>query len=66
MRVFTKNSVYTITPDRNLFKVERTADAWGRAVKDRHTHYATRINVGVGGPLITSNMVTSEVIAVLA
>lgn len=65
MRVVTRNSVYTVTPDRNLFKVERTASMWGQRVIDRHTHYTARINVGVGGPLITSVLVTSEVLAII-
>jgi len=67
MRVITRNSVYTVkVTEGGLFHVKRTASTWGQYVSDTHEHHSRAITLGVGGPLITSHLHTSEVIAIIA
>lgn len=65
MRVITANSVYTVKISGALFHVRRTASMWGQQVRDNHEHYSASITLGVGMPLITSCLETSEVVAIL-
>lgn len=66
MRVITRNSVYTVKPTSGgMFFIERTASTWGQRVVERHTHVSRHISLGLGDPFITSNLRTSEVVAIL-
>ena len=64
-KVVTKNSTYTVQPEGSLFRVHKSADMWGRKVIDRHEHLSAYILVNVGKPFVTSNMRTSNVLAVI-
>lgn len=65
MNVITRNSVYSVTPVANGFRVRRIADLWGRAVRESHTHVTRRLSVAIGEPLKTDYMETSPVQAVV-
>lgn len=64
-KIVTRNSVYTVTPTAAGFLVRRSADMWGREVKDTHTHITYRIDLAVGEPFVTCSMTTTPVLAVL-
>ena len=66
MRVITQNSVYTVEPVGSMFLVQRSASTWGQHVIDRHVHYSAYIELGVGWPFVTSNLRTTNVLAITA
>ena len=65
-RVITQNSVYLVSPSTDGFTVSRVADMWGRAVKDKHLHHTSSLEISVGGPMFTDKIVTSWVQAVIS
>ena len=64
-KVITRNSVYTVTATAAGFLVTRTADMWGREVKDRHAHVTSRIDLTLGESFVTCSLTTTPVLAVI-
>ena len=64
--VVTAHSIYTIVPVSGGFSVQRSADRYGRQVKDTHKHFTPEIFVKIGLPLTTSELDTTPVLAILA
>lgn len=65
-RVFTRNSVYTVCPVTNGFRVTRSGDCWGRKVTVSHEHITDYLRVEIGFALHTSKLYTSPVLAIAA
>lgn len=65
MRVVTRNSVYSVRPEGNLFRVKRIASTWGQRVVDTHEHLAGFVTIGVGLSMETTVLSTSPVVAIL-
>lgn len=63
-RVITQNSVYLVTAFTDGFNVQRVADMWGRAVKNKHFHHTRNLIIGIGSPMVTDRIRTTAVQAV--
>lgn len=66
LRVVTRNSVYTVQVDNGGFTIRRTADLWGRKVSDNHYHRSLSLTLAVGRPMLTDELTTSPVVAIVA
>lgn len=66
MRIITENSVYTVVPVEGGFEVKRLASTRSDVqVRDKHRHFTPSLCVGIGSPLVTTNMRTTPVLAIL-
>ena len=64
-RVVTSNSVYKVEIRGNMFGVSRLASMWGKPVTVDHRHFSTELFLKFGAPMITDEMITSDVVAIL-